>query len=195
MVARRENTLDKTTHGLCKTRTYKSWASLNERCGNENAPNYYLYGERGIRVCSGFRQFEIFLSIVGERPERTSIDRKDTNGHYSCGQCEECVANSWPMNCKWSTAKEQQRNRNCNSIATLHGVTRLLIEWSEILNINFTTLDERRRRGWSDERMLTTPLMTISRRKSKSSAPPDHTPDSNDIAESRSQKSLESFFE
>ncbi len=89
----------KKTHGMEKTRTYKSWSSMIERCDNENAPNYHRYGGRGITVCDRWRKFEDFFSDMGERPPDTTIGRKDNDGNY-------CLEN-----CSWQTPLEQQRNK------------------------------------------------------------------------------------
>lgn len=183
------NKIQKTTHGYYGTPTYKSWSSLTSRCLNENTSGFHRYGGRGIRICSGFISFETFLSVTGERPDKKhSIDRIETNGHYSCGGCEECLANSWPMNVKWSTAKEQQRNRACNVLLTLDGNTKTMTEWSEIIGIGFTTLRARQQRGWSDEKTLKTPIGVTSKPKPKSSVPVSHIEDSSSIAPSQSRQ-------
>lgn len=64
-------------------------------------------------MCQGFdNSFETFLRIVGFRPNsELSIDRVDNNGHYSCGECEECLMNGWSMNLRWATIWQQNNNR------------------------------------------------------------------------------------
>ena len=81
------------------SRTYKSWRSMLERCTNPNKDNFALYGGRGIQVCAEWTFFDNFLRDMGERPEGTSLDRIDVNGHYE------------PNNCRWSTLSAQQQNR------------------------------------------------------------------------------------
>lgn len=82
---------------------YRSWKSMLERCRNPNAPNYHLYGGRGIAVCDqwqGAEGFLQFLADVGERPEGRTLDRyPDKNGNYE------------PGNVRWATPLEQSRNR------------------------------------------------------------------------------------
>jgi len=115
----------KTTHGYSNTPTYRSWNSMIMRCVNKNNNQYYRYGSRNISVCDRWiNSFENFLHDMGERPPGASLDRIDNNGNYE------------PSNCRWATAKQQQRNRNCNLIFTYNGENRTLSEWCEILNMD-----------------------------------------------------------
>ena len=83
-----------------KTREYKSWVHMIQRCYDENFDFYHNYGGRGITVCARWRKsFEAFLADMGARPPRTSIDRIDNEGNYT------------PKNCRWATAKKQRINQ------------------------------------------------------------------------------------
>lgn len=88
-----------TNHGMCNTRTYRSWHAMKTRCNNPNTKDYINYGGRGIKYDNSWESFEVFLSDMGERPEGKTIDRKDNDGNY----CKE--------NCHWATALEQIHNR------------------------------------------------------------------------------------
>jgi len=84
------------------------------------------------------------------------IDNKD--GHYSCGECEQCVNKNWPFNCKWSTKKEQDRNRRTNKVYTINGVTGCIIELCEHFGTDVATYYTRRKLKWSVEKAFTEPI-------------------------------------
>ena len=57
-----------TTHGMRKTRVYRIWRDMINRCHNENYPERHLYGGRGIVVCDRWRRsFENFYADMGMR--------------------------------------------------------------------------------------------------------------------------------
>lgn len=129
-----------------------------QRCTNPNHHKFASYGERGIRVCDRYRHSPAaFVADIGLRPTpQHSVNRKDNDGNYSCGKCEECLANGWPMNVEWATPPEQSRNMRSNHYITFNGETLCLTDWSRRLGILECTLIVRLRR-WSLERALTEP--------------------------------------
>jgi len=124
----------------------RTYYKAKERCNNPNYKQYLNYGGRGIKFL--YASFNEFLNDVGDRPsDKHSIDRIDNNGHYQKG------------NCKWSTSKEQSRNRK--STYLYNGETAK--DASIRLGGCTRTVDARiRLYGWSLERAFTTPV-----RKSK----------------------------
>ena len=86
-------------HGLHGTPTYRSWRAMKSRCSNPNRHDRHIYLARGIKVCDRWLRFENFLADMGERPDGTSLDRIDNDGHYE------------PGNCRWATPKEQRANQ------------------------------------------------------------------------------------
>jgi len=87
-------------HGYSRTKTYRVWGSMIERCENTSHKYYKHYGGRGIKVCKEWRNdFTRFLRDMGEQPKGLSLDRIDNSGDY----CKD--------NCRWVSMKVQNRNR------------------------------------------------------------------------------------
>jgi len=124
--------------------TYISWYHMIDRCTNHDCPAYSNYGGRGILVCEEWLQFANFLKDMGERPPNYQIDRIDnTKGYYK-------------ENCRWTTPKQNSRNRRNNHTIEYNGTTKALIEWAEQIRVAADTIRSRINRGWSIEKTLTT---------------------------------------
>lgn len=126
---------------------YQCWQRMKKRCYNANCKDYYLYGARGITVCTRWlTSFSNFLADMGRRPSpKHSIDRIDSSIGYS------------PENCRWATPLEQGQNTSRVKLLTYNGETHCVAEWARRLGRRRMTLIMRLRRGWSIERTLTTP--------------------------------------
>lgn len=83
-----------------KSKLYRLWITIRNRCNNPNASDYKYYGGRGIRVCRRWSDYKTFAADVGPHSGRgLTLDRKKTNGHYE------------PKNVRWATRRTQSRNR------------------------------------------------------------------------------------
>ncbi len=162
------NKRTKTIHGSSRSSEHQTWGAIKDRCYNQKNPSYKNYGGRGIRICFGWdSSFVSFLNDLGHRPQGNfSIDRKDNNGHYSCGQCKECKKNGWPMNCRRATLSEQHRNYRQNRIFNFRGKYRTIPEISEMTGFPWRLLYKRLVDcKWSVERATTAPVYTRFNRK------------------------------
>ncbi len=147
--ARKETLVElMSTHSRSKTKTYRIWSTMKDRCLNPKCKRYSLYGGLGIGVCSRWYKFENFLEDMGECPVGLTLERKDNNGNYS------------PENCIWATWTTQNNNKRNNKNYTFEGKTLTIKQWSEVTGINKKTLGSRiLLYHWSIERTLTTPVM------------------------------------
>lgn len=89
-----------------------SWYKMRSRCYDTDNRNYVYYGERGIKVCVRWRNsFINFYRDMGPKPtKKHTIDRINNDGDYK------------PSNCKWSTRKEQDKNRSKKYVKKLKKV-------------------------------------------------------------------------
>lgn len=132
----------RTTHGQSKTRVYAVWRAMHARCSNPRNQQYKNYGARGIRVCKRWRDFAAFISDMGVRPVRGTLERKDVNGHYE------------PKNCRWATQTEQGNNKRVNVILALDGKAQTIAQWARQLHMNHSTIWYRIKHGWPTEEAL-----------------------------------------
>lgn len=142
-----------TTHGHStnhrRTRVYRIWAQMLQRCLNSNDQAYPWYGGRGIMACDRWQEsFENFLEDMGEPPTaKHSLDRVNVNGNYE------------PDNTRWATLKEQGRNTRSNRLLTHNGRTMTMVEWSEETGIPYGVLNARiNGYKWNAARALETPV-------------------------------------
>jgi hypothetical protein len=136
-----------TTHGQSKTREYKVWAGMINRCKNPSHIGFANYGGRGISVCERWKKFENFLFDMGEPPSpRHTIERKLNSGNYE------------PENCEWRTRNDQARNTRQNRLLTFRGKTQCLTDWAREIGMPIGTLFYRLNKGFSVPDALMMPL-------------------------------------
>lgn len=121
--------------------TYMSWYAMIRRCYNKKNIDYKHYGKRGIKVYALWRyNFIEFLQYMGEKPKGMTIDRLNINKGY------------FPGNVKWSTRKEQTRNRRRELMGKdylINGEKLKAFEVQEKYNIKKSTFYMRIRKGLS----------------------------------------------
>lgn len=130
------------THGHTRdglrSPTYKSWASMRERCLKQSHKSYARY--KGFEIYAPWQKsFQCFLDHVGERPKGTTLDRIDNEKGYV------------PGNVRWATYKQQGRNRRTNRKFEYHGELLCIAELAEILGVSRQTMRYRLNQGMTAE--------------------------------------------
>ncbi len=133
-------------HGETKTRLFRIWSRMKERCYNRNHQAYPSYGGRGITVCEEWSSsFLSFKECVGEPPTtKHQIDRIDNNSGYM------------PGNVRWATPKQQGNNRRTNIVLAYKGESRTVSQWAEAIGVKRATLYSRVNKGWPVDKILHT---------------------------------------
>ena len=116
------------------TEIYSKWIGMKTRCYNQNEERFDCYGGRGITICDEWlNNFDAFYdwSIKNGWQKGYSIERKDVNGDYC------------PENCCWIPLIKQAENKRNTIYVELNGETKRLVEWCEILGLNYKTVYSR----------------------------------------------------
>lgn len=130
--------------GESRTRLYKIFTGMKQRCGNPNMPCYSDYGGRGIKICDEWSTYKKFRdwALANGYADGLTIERVDVNKGYS------------PDNCKWIPKGEQSANTRRTVMLELNGETKPLSVWCKELGINLETARARLRYGYESEQVL-----------------------------------------
>lgn len=131
------------THRSTKTKLYRIYRGIIQRCYDTNCQAYPNYGGRGITMCDewkdNFETFKDWAYSNGYDETKTkfecSIDRIDNNGNYE------------PSNCRWVDNKTQCNNRRSNHLLEYHGKIQNIKQWADELGISEKTILNRIRTG------------------------------------------------
>ena len=138
------------THGMSKTRLYRIYRDMKNRCNGLKKRDKENYYARGITYCKEWEYFEPFRDWAlanGYRDDLT-IDRINVNGNYE------------PNNCRWITRAEQNCNTRQNRYISYNGETHTITEWAKILGVSRTTITSRLDLyGWSIDEAFNTRIL------------------------------------
>lgn len=130
----------KKTHGMTKTKFYKTWERIKYVCNVHTSGCYYKYGSKGIKVCKHWNKFENFQDDMYESylehtkefgEKNTQIDRIDCTKDYK------------PSNCRWVTLVEQANNKRNTRYVTYKGETKSISDWAREVGIKRSNLYRR----------------------------------------------------
>jgi hypothetical protein len=136
-------------------RLYSIYYNMLDRCCNPKNIRYSIYGGRGIVVCeewSNDRTAFISWSNSNGFADHLQLDRRDNDKGYS------------PDNCRWVSPKENCRNTSRNRQILYDGQIKTLIEWCELLKIDYRKAHDRLKRGWLATEAFS-PMNNVTRRK------------------------------
>ena len=139
-------------HGMTNDPVYWELRHIIERCCDPKCIAYPDYGGRGINLYSKWKDNPaLFKEYVSQLPHfgetGRTLNRIDNDDNYE------------PGNIEWATKKEQARNTRRNIHIEYNGEKKLLIEWSEIFRIPYSTLKKRIfELHWSIEDAMKRPL-------------------------------------
>lgn len=125
-------------HQESYTRLYRVWLGMKNRCNNRKDDHWPLYGARGISVSDEWvKDYEAFRdwALANSYDDSLTIDRIDPNGNYE------------PLNCRWVSVADQQRNKRNNRYYTYKGKTQLIPAWAAEFGVTDSTIRSRIRRG------------------------------------------------
>lgn len=130
-------------HGLSRDTRFQVWVDMHKRCYNQEHPSYPNYGGRGLKVHQSWHGSPAqFLIDMGERPNRSTLERKNNDVGYE------------PGNCVWAPMSVQQNNKRTNVLLTLEGETHTIADWSRIKGLGKGVLSWRLASGWPDDALL-----------------------------------------
>lgn len=142
-----------TKHGLSKTKIYRVWEGMRERCEYEKHESYRHYGGRGISVCEEWKDFMTFYNWATGNGYKDGLvlDRfPNVDGNYE------------PGNCRWATLIQQMRNMSTNRVIEYNGQKKCVAEWAEIFGLRAGLIYDRLNKlGWGIHKSLTTPVKSI----------------------------------
>ena len=127
------------THGKSRSKLYRVYYAMKQRCENQKDPHYDRYGGRGISIDPSWKDFGVFYewAIANGCKDGLTIDRIDNDGNYS------------PDNCRWTDVYTQSRNTSRNTWITYKGETMVLSDMCRKYGVNISTACHRIKTGKS----------------------------------------------
>jgi len=88
-------------HNFSRTRLYRIYMHMKQRCYNSKHENYHIYGGKGIKICDEWlKSFVNFKewSFLNYYNDKMTLDRIDSTKGYE------------PTNCRWVTNSQNAKN-------------------------------------------------------------------------------------
>ena len=134
------------THGKSKTRIYRIYKGIIQRCYNSKYDkNKKYYIDKKIKICDAWRNdFMAFYNWAMKNgySDNLTIDRIDGNGNYC------------PENCRWVDVKTQSQNRSNVYKIYYKGQTYTLTDFSNKVSLSRSTIRKKIKAGYKIEDIL-----------------------------------------
>lgn len=123
--------------GESKSKLYRAYRNMLNRCYRQKDKFYKHYGGRNIQVCSewlgenGYSNFSKWAKETGYKEDKRGIctlDRIDVNGNYC------------PNNCRWVSQIVQCNNRRITRRIKINGEVDTVSNMSRKYNLNYNVL-------------------------------------------------------
>lgn len=134
-----------TKHGMAKSRPYRIWGNMKDRCTNPQSKDWPNYGGRGIAVCERWLEsFDTFWEdMEAGYADTLTLDREDNDGPYS------------PENCRWVSVQDQSNNTRVNRMIETPRGPMTMADAARHFGVNYATLHARLTRyDWPVEKAL-----------------------------------------
>jgi hypothetical protein len=133
-----------------RTKLYRVWTTMLDRCYSLKSHRYHSYGARGIKVCQDWQDYATFKTwaLSSGYQDGLTIERVDVDGNYT------------PENCTWIPVGRQQRNTQKTLWVTAWGEAKALPDWieDERCSCKYLTVYMRLNKyGWSPEEAIGLP--------------------------------------
>lgn len=131
-------------HNQSKSKLYRVWNSMKNRCENPNTISYKNYGARGIKVCEEWHDPKAFIewAMKNGYEDGLEIDRINVNGDYA------------PLNCRWVSRLQNANNKRNNRIINIHGKNMTMAEIARENGIKYKLLHKHLSKGMSIEEAI-----------------------------------------
>lgn len=110
-----------------RTKLYRVWLGIRDRCNNPNNISYNRYGAKGVSICKEWEDFSTFKKWSEDNgyKDGLSIDRIDSKIGYE------------PNNCRWADSYTQANNTCKNLFVKAEGECLTISQWARKLNIKY----------------------------------------------------------
>lgn len=131
------------THGLSKSKFYRVWRGMLNRCLNHNQKCYPRYGGRGIKIDERWLKFENFRDdMLPSYQEGLMLERRDNEKNYS------------KDNCEWATQLVQANNTRTNKFIETPWGRMTVAAAARKSGLKYGALESRVNAGWPFEKLF-----------------------------------------